>query len=279
MQPIIVGVDFSNTSLHAIEYAVLVANKMKSDIILVWVDKLTNQESVYPDTSNQNRMEAKKRFEEILEEYSGKLAKGLKIEYKLRKGKVYHEIDNLSKTVGAQLIVAGAHGISGYEEYWIGSNAFRVVSCASCPVLTVRNEFPVGKGIKRILAPIDSSQETLQKFPWIARIAGIFKSEVIVLVTHSSTLKSIQQVAGKYTQQAINYLEKNNIKCVKDELVSNDITRAVINYTVQKKIDLIGIMTEQETPMNILLGPHAQQLVNQSLVPVLSIHPQEQFSL
>ena len=54
MQPIIVAVDFSNTSVHAVEYAISMANKMKSDIILIWVDKINSQESVYPDTSNEN---------------------------------------------------------------------------------------------------------------------------------------------------------------------------------------------------------------------------------
>ena len=38
-------------------------------------------------------------------------------------------------------------------------------------------------------------------------------------------------------------------------------------------------MTEQETPVNIMLGAQAQQLINQSPIPVLSIHPQEKFTL
>ena len=74
MHPIIVAVDFSNTAIHAVEYAISMANKMKSDIHLIWVDKLNPQESVYPDTSNENRNEAKKRFEELLNIYSKKLA-------------------------------------------------------------------------------------------------------------------------------------------------------------------------------------------------------------
>jgi hypothetical protein len=52
-----------------------------------------------------------------------------------------------------------------------------------------------------------------------------------------------------------------------------------IDYALSKSADLISIMTEQETPANILLGPHAQQLVNQSPVPILSIHPVEHFCL
>ena len=35
-------------------------------------------------------------------------------------------------------------------------------------------------------------------------------------------------------------------------------------------------MTEQETTTaNLILGPYAQQLVNHSKVPVLSIHPKD----
>jgi nucleotide-binding universal stress UspA family protein len=273
MQPIVVAIDFSNTSIHCIEYAVPLAIKAKSDIVLVWVDKLTAQESLYPDTSNQNRNEAKKRFEDLVEQYGKKLGNGLKIVYKLRKGKVYHEIDALARSVDAWLIIAGAHGISGFEEYWIGSNAFKMVTYASIPVITVRNDYKVQKTIKKILVPIDNSQETLHKLPFVTAIARLFKSEVYIVSTDSSHLKSIQRISDKYAEQAMWHLEEQRITAVRDSIVSDDITKAVISYSTQINADLVSIMTEQETPMNILMGPHCQQLINQSPIPVLSIHP------
>ena len=279
MQPIIVAVDFSNTSIHCIEYAIPLANKVKSDILLVWVDKINAQESLYPDTSTQNRIEAKKRFEELVKQYGKKMAKGLKIEYKLRKGKIHHEVDTLARNVNAQLIIAGAHGISGFEEYWIGSNAFKMVTYASIPVITVRHDFIIKKNIDTILIPIDNSAETLQKLPFAVKLAKWFKSEIHIVATHSSHLKSIQRLAEKYAQQAIQYLKMNEIKYISDSIVSNDITKDVIAYATAINADLITIMTEQETPMNILIGPHAQQLINQSSIPILSIHPQEHFYL
>jgi nucleotide-binding universal stress UspA family protein len=278
MQPIVVAIDFSNTSIHCIEYAIPIANKVKSDIILVWVDKLTAQESLYPDTSNQNRNEAKKRFDDLVKQYGKKMGKGLKIEYKLRKGKVYHEVDTLAKNVCALMIIAGAHGISGFEEFWIGSNAFKMVTYASVPVITVRNDFKISKDIKNILVPIDNSAETLQKMPFVAQLAQFFKSQVHVVATHSSHLKSIQRISEKYARQAIQYLEDNQVRFVQDSIVSNDITKAVISYAAQINADLISIMTEQETPMNILMGPHTQQLINQSPIPVLSVHSHNHIS-
>jgi len=279
MQPVVVAVDFSNTSIHAVEYAIPIANKLKSDIVLIWVDKISPQESLYPDTSNENRNEAKKRFDELIHLYHRKLGKGLNMEYKLRKGKVYHEVDNLAKNIGAALIITGAHGISGFEEFWIGSNAFKIVTYASCPIITVRQDFEISKCISRILIPIDGSSETLQKLPFTSELARLFKSEVHVVTTHSSNLKSIQRIAEKYAQQAVNYLKTNGIVCVQDSIIANDLTKAVLSYTMNVKADLISIMTEQESPLNILLGPQAQQLINQSPIPILSLHPQEKFSL
>jgi len=275
MHPIIVAVDFSNTSIHAVEYAISLANKMKSDIHLIWVDKISTQESVYPDTSNENRNEAKKRFEELIGLYSHKLAKGITMEYKLRKGRIYREVDNFARLSEAELIITGSHGISGYEEYWIGSNAYKIVTYTSSPVITVRHDFNIKTKIDRILAPMDGSTETLQKIPFIVKLATLFKSEVHLVATHNSHLKSIQRITEKITQTAASYLQQHQVRFIEDSIVANDLTKAVLSYAVNVDADLIAIMTEQETPVNILLGAQAQQLINQSPIPVLSIHPQE----
>lgn len=279
MNPIIVAVDFSNTSVHAIEYAISLANKFKADIQLVWVDKISPQESLYPDTSTQNRNEAKKRFEEMLKLFSKKMARGLTLEYKLKKGKIYHEIDNQARLIQAELVVTGAHGISGFEEFWIGSNAFKIVTYATCPVITVRHDWPVKKNLDKILLPIDGSAETIQKLPFVVKIAKTFKSEVHVVTTHSSHLKSIQRIAEKYAQTAVSYLQQHELKFVIDSIIAHDLTKAVLSYAGSVQADLIAIMTEQETPLNILLGAQAQQMINQSMIPVLSIHPRENFGL
>jgi nucleotide-binding universal stress UspA family protein len=279
MNPIIVAVDFSNTSIHALEYAIPLANKMKSDIHLVWVDKLTSLESLYTDTSNEHRNEAKKRFEELIAQYANKLVKGVTMDFKLKRGKIYREVDNLARILEAELIITGAHGISGFEEFWIGSNAYKIVTYATNPVITVRHDFPIKKTINRIIVPMDGSQETLQKIPFVVKLATLFKSEVHLVITHTSHLKSIQRITQKVAQSALTRLKMHNISVIEDSIVANDLTKAVLNYASTVKADLIAIMTDQETQVNLLLGAHAQQLINQSPIPVLSIHPQERFSL
>ncbi|MCX6279538.1 MAG: universal stress protein [Bacteroidetes bacterium] len=279
MQPIIVAVDFSNTSLHAVEYAICLANKMKSDIHLVWVDKIITQESVYPDTSNESRNEAKRRFDELTSQCKTKLLHGLSIDYKLKKGRIHREVDSLARSTSAELIVTGAHGISGFEEFWIGSNAYKIVTFTSTPVITVRHDFEIRNCIDRILVPIDGSNETIQKLLYSVKLAKLFDAEIYLLTTHNNHLKSIQRIADKYAQKAVTWLKKNDVKFVEDSLISSDLTKAVLNYAVDVQADLITIMTEQETPLNIHIGAQAQQLINQSPIPVLSITPIENFNL
>jgi nucleotide-binding universal stress UspA family protein len=252
---------------------------MKSDIHLVWVDKVNVQESVYPDTSNESRNEAKKRFEELIHQYKSKLDPALTIDYKLKKGKIYREVDNLAKSTNADLIVTGAHGISGFEEFWIGSNAYKIVTFTSTPVITVRHDFDISNCIDRILVLMDGSNETIQKIPYAVKLAKLFNAEIHLLTTHNNHLKSIQRIAEKFTQMAVEYLKKSEVKFVEDSFVSNDLTKSVINYAVNIKADLITIMTEQETPVNIHMGARAQQVINQSPIPVLSITPEEKFIL
>lgn len=279
MRPIVVGVDFSSSSIHAIEYAIPLANKLGTDIILVWVDKFIPTESIYPDTSIDTRNEAKKRFTALIIQYKKELAEGIKMEYKLRKGKIYHELEILARNVNAMMIIAGSHGLSGYEEYWMGSNAYKIVTYASCPVITVRFDFTINANIDKILVPIASSPETLQKLPFIAKLAKVFNSEVHIIATHYSNLKSIQRIAGKYGNQAVQYFKDQKIRNIYDDIVSEDITKGVLSYATAIEADLIGIMTDQETPANILLGPHSQRLINQSPQPVMCMHPQEHFCL
>ncbi len=279
MQPIIAAIDFSNTSIHALDYAVFMANRFRSDIHLVWVDKVISQESVYPDASNEARNEAKKRLEEIVSQYGKQLARGLSMEYKLKKGKIYREVDNLASTLGAELIVTGAHGISGYEELWIGSNAYKIVTYATSPVITVRHDFPIDRGVRKILVPIDGTPETLQKVPFVGKLAGLFGSDIHLVTTHTSNLKSIRHITEKNASKGREYLRALGITCREESLMAGNLTKAVLEHAARIGADLVAVVSGQETPSNVLLIAQSQQLINQSPVPVLSIHPREAFTL
>jgi len=275
MSELLVCVDFSKSSINALNYAVVLANKLGYDIMMVWVNKPESYDSLIAYDNQNLKLEIKNRFEELIKTYAPKLKKGT-IKYKLRKGKIYQEIVNQAKYDDAQMIVAGTHGVSGFEEYWIGSNAYKIVTYSPCPVITVRQDFKIKETISKIVLPIDSTLETRQKVPFTAQLAKPFDAEIHILALYSSSLKSIKNRVNSYVQQVAKYLDEENISYKIESIEASNITNSTINYAVNINADLISIMTEQETSTsNIWLGNYAQQMVNHSPIPVISVHPKE----
>jgi nucleotide-binding universal stress UspA family protein len=275
MKQIIVGIDFSKTSLHALKYAILMANKASADVMMIWVDNQTTSESVFSDGGAELREEAKRNFEGIREQHKGLMGKG-ELSYKLRKGKVYFEIAQHARQTNAELIITGTHGVTGFEEFWIGSNAYRIVTNAPCPVITIRQQFDFSSGIKNIIVPVDHTKNTLQKVPFSISIARLWNAQIHLLALYSTSLNALRARVDNAMKEIKQHLEDQQINCVCEALPAENVSHSTIAYTEKINAELIVIMTEQETTAsNILLGEYAQQMVNYSPVPVLSVHPNE----
>ncbi len=267
---IIVAMDFSEGSKEALDFAIIIANAIKANVMMVWVDKKKITDTVYSNAFDP-RLEAKKRFEAIVNEKKSLLTGG-KFLYKMRNGKVHKEISNQAKYHDATLIIAGTHGTSGFDEFWMGSNAYKIVANAECPVITIRQSDRPKETIKNILVPIDSTRETRQKVPFSAFLARSCNATIQILGIYSSKVKSIRSLVNEYMEQTKKYLDENNIPYTEATREVDNVTDASISYAMENNTDLISIMTDQESaPMNLFLGPYAQQMVNHSPIPVLTI--------
>jgi len=266
---IIVGVDFSKGSVHALKFAMNVANKITANVMLVHVMKPTREESLFSDDRSELRREAKKRLEEMIEQHRFWI-RGGKLMYKVRSGKVEKEIVNQAKYHDAYMIVVGTHGISGFEPFWIGSNAYRIVVNSPCPVVTIRYGMDASKRLSKIVLPIDSTKESRQKVPFVTELARLFKAEVLIvgLVTSGA----MRNLVASYCKQVEKHLLQENVINSIHLVDAENITDATIRFAKENNGDLIAIMTEQETTLsNLLMGSYAQQMINHSHLPVLSL--------
>ena len=57
MKQILVAIDFSKTSLNALQYGIMLANKSNAALQMVWVDNTRSEELVYEDFTNEERTE------------------------------------------------------------------------------------------------------------------------------------------------------------------------------------------------------------------------------
>ncbi len=270
MSQIIVGIDFSKTSILALQYALKIGAKTGLDILMVNVVKEGDYEMPFKKDEKVPQTDIEKNFHKLLDRYKDQI-KG-KLDYTIREGKVYEELTNQAKYTDAWLIITGAHGLSGFEEFWVGNNTYKIMTRAHCPVIAVRIGYPIDRDLKNIILPIDSTLETTQKVEFTTELARKFDSTIHVLSLYSALIPDIQDKVDNSTREALRIIKNAGVKSVQDKAVSDNITDSTIEYAKKNDGDLISMMTEQEfAPGNIFLGPYAEQMVNRSPIPVMSI--------
>ena len=136
--------DFSESSKHAMTYAISFAQEFQAKLVLLHVIEEISSALYFdmlqapPLTQLMVNIEkqAKQALDDVLPpELRGKLP----AEYILRKGVPFVEILNCASQVKADMIVLGTHGRTGLKHALFGSVAEKVVRKASCPVLSVRH--------------------------------------------------------------------------------------------------------------------------------------------
>ncbi|MGC8864618.1 MAG: universal stress protein [Bacteroidales bacterium] len=271
MKKILVAIDFSKGSRKALKYALWFSKVSKAELVMVWVDNQTIQEGLFTSPSSALRQEARSMLEALVKKYVS--PKRPPISFKIRRGKVYSEMSSLARTLEADLIICGTHGGSGFEKQWIGSNAYRIVTHAPCPVITVRYTPNQKDSLNRILLPIDNSNETLQKLSITAELAKLFGSEVQVVQLITDSLQSLKLRTEAHAREALKYMENQGIPTSFYSYSTDNITDTLLDHATNVGVDLISIMTEQESyGTGALLGPNARLIINLSPVPVLSSH-------
>ncbi len=272
MKTIIVAMDFSQGALNALNYAVGIALSSNAELILTWVDS-NPEEKIALGEKNEIRHDAKLELQRIIDQQKEKHI-DLDINFKLKRGKVYQEIATFASSCNADLIVVGTHGTSGFEEFWIGSNAYKIISYSPCPVISVPTSFTLGGKIKNIILPIDDSFDTTKKVPMASLIAVSFNAKIQILGIYYSNLTSIKKITDGYIKDTKRFLIGKGIKPEIKSCSSNNISLSIVKHAKELEADLIVIMTDQnKAAYDIILGVNSQYILNKSSVPILSVKP------
>lgn len=271
MKRIIVPLDFSKESIKGLELAILYANKFNSDLQMVFVQsKKAGKFNIQLKNQLDSVMD---EFETIIRKYKKKLHANCDFSYIIKSGKVHEEVAHQAEAFDDSMIICSTNGESGLSDYIIGSNAYRIVQETERPVITVTSDKYISE-VKKIVLPIDISNETREKVPLVARIAKAFGSEVHIIKVTGSTNEGIQNKLKMYATQVKKFFDEQGIKYQSSLLVGDNITDSTIEYAKTIDADLIAIMTEQTTTItNFLLGSFAYQMLNTSPIPVLSVTP------
>jgi len=140
LQRILVPVDFTPASVHALRYAGSLAERFGSTVCLLHVVENT------PFAMNGTALILMKADEDVTRVTTEQLSRlggeelGPHVPAKplVRRGKPAREILDAAETLGADLIILAAHQRSALGRWVLGSTADQVVHGAACPVLVLQ---------------------------------------------------------------------------------------------------------------------------------------------
>ncbi|HWY11316.1 MAG TPA: universal stress protein [Bacteroidia bacterium] len=276
---ILVPTDFSKTGLLAVEHAAFMARLCKANLHLLHVVEISD--TVYniynPAILINDFGEVKKLAEKRLNELAEKLKKEYIIDIKpvCKTGHTTSGIIETVKENNIDVVVIGTHGASGFDEFFMGSNAYKIVTVCTCPVVTVQTHYKK-LGFTNIVLPIDDCVYSRQKVDTTIALAKRYAAKINVYGfiekgddTDSKKFKiKIDSVEKAVRKAGLPY----EIKIAK----GNNFAESVLSYSKKIKADLIVLLTDHESHMkSMFLGAFAKRIVNHSRIPVMSIRPEE----
>jgi nucleotide-binding universal stress UspA family protein len=278
MKGIIVGTDFSDSSINALMHATTIADKAKCDITLIWAQTPGTSLGLMSENVTEYVDLAQKQLDKIADDHKTLMPKGKKIITKIVEGKVHQVLAKEALEMQADLVIVGAHGVSGEDEFFIGNNAYRTVMTVQCPVLTIRNHTKVSRALTDIVVPIDYSDETRQKLPVAVKFAKLFSAKIHVLGLYTSQQKEVRQLVDAYMYTIDKFLKAKNVRYQMYKRESFNATETTVNFAKEIDANLIVIMTEQSSDFSgIWLGSQAREMINNCCFPVLSVTSSDVF--
>jgi nucleotide-binding universal stress UspA family protein len=143
---VVVGIDYSPSSQHALDEALRVASARAGDLHVVHVEhdalfealRLRGLDAaVEQDAALEKvRKRTSERVEALVTERGPLTVKRVVAHF--RRGSPAEQIAQLAADVDADLVVVGSHGERGFERFLLGSVAERTNRLARCAVWTVR---------------------------------------------------------------------------------------------------------------------------------------------
>ena len=265
MKKILVPCDFSKPAINAYRFALDIAAQSKGTIHLLNVIELpVMHDTVLMPVLNFEeqllkdlRENAEGRFKKITDKYN---AEGVKVITTVQFGAVSRMIQDYITDKSVDLVTMGSHGASGLREFFIGSNAEKMVRNSPVPVLVIKDYY---KGpIKNIVFPntldTENQEDLVMK---VKALQNFFKAHLHIVWINTP----LNFTSDNVTKERLQAFTKRFL--LKDYTISvfnsTDEEQGVIQFSNSIKGDLIAMGTHGRRGVSHLInGSLAEDVVN-----------------
>jgi nucleotide-binding universal stress UspA family protein len=301
---ILVPIDFSRLSIHAIKTAKRLARRFAASIHLAHVrqfnyaaDFVAPAPPIVPFSFIPYEQDGETSVVKELNAVARECGIPSPICHVLSGAPPFDEICRLAQEIPADLIVMPTHGRTGLTHVFLGSTAERVVQHSPCPVFVVREKNQRSKtapwpSINTILVPVDFSSCSREGLRYAIEFANEVGAKVTLL--HATYLGYIYSSEGTalYDVRGLQNAARENAERqmrkvvrtakfgrVKYEIAFTDGSPAldICAFAKQHDVDLIVSSTHGLTGFeHVLIGSIAEKVVRRAPCSVLVVpsHPQ-----
>lgn len=294
LEIILVATDFSETARLSLDRAVELALRHDAEIVLLHVletdiPTVATPEMLYvpPDYERQIREASN---EGLRQEADRVRTAGVRIREILEQGPQARSITGCAERVGADLILIGTRGNTGWKRLLLGSVAEAVVRTATTPVLTVHPEDDRSiEPVRSLLFPTDFSPAANHALGVGTRLLAGSDQAKIVLVHTFLVASSVVPLGGfgsgampRFVEDARELAERAAAPAVQSLLAKGfdvevliergDSAEIVTELAAEREVDVIVMGTRGHSKIRqILLGSTAERVVKYAPCPVLTV--------
>lgn len=292
---ILCPVDFSEFSRRAVHQAVAMATWYEARLTVLHVFKNVAPVDLPPIELTDPERD---RITAEMTQLVGLPPPNGPIEYLVREASdVRREILNQIETLGADLLVIGSHGRTGFEKLLLGSVTENVLRKASCPVMVVPRRAPDDDRagpvrFTRILCPVDFSEASLLALSYALSIAQEADAQLTLIhsiemppelrehypVVADIDIDQLHSEARAASLQRLRQLvpEPARTYCTVDTIVQEGAAyRQILNVASERGSDLIVMGVHGRGAMSLLVfGSNTARVIRAATCPVLTVRHQ-----
>ena len=194
LKSVLFATDFSARSESALTYAISIARRFRSSLLVTHVLNSDGYGLMAPEAVAQVLTGVKEvAARKIAELMRSKRSEDVQYQPIVEEGAIVDTLLDIVQQKSIDLMVLGTHGRRGLDQLMLGSVAEKVFRLAPCPVLTVGPNAPSvtseTASVKHILYPMELSTDVPDAAAHALTIAKAYDAELTFLnvIEHSST--------------------------------------------------------------------------------------------
>lgn len=277
---LVIATDFSTLSESAFKTGIAIAKRQNAEITVLHV--MDSPE--YPEPSKAFRLDYDVDSHDIqtagkyLDMLAARIHKntGLRVSSKVLEGFPAEKICAYAHQQKASLVVMGKHGLLGSQDFFPGSDAFKIIKNCNCPVLTVPADWKKTT-FGKVLFPVQLKPGTFEKYFYARPIIEKNNSEIYILgLSERNKPGELRELATLVDKLKIQ-LHNDKVNFHSAFSPCTDFPEKVVQTAGDFSADLAIVAVNLDDDTKHL--PFAQEIINQMNIPVLSIKPfSNQFS-